>query len=452
MKATKRVIKIRSFYDRTGIESELTQMAEKGWLIDNISGLGWVYRKIEPKKLSFCITYYPRFSVLSSEITEEQKTFYEFCERSGWKLAAANHQMHIFYNEQVDAVPIETDPVLEVENIHDSAKKNLIRYKLVFIALSLVMILNSTLRILSNPIEFFSDVLYTTLTFEYIILLIFILHGMCRYYSWRSKAKKAALRGEFLETTGHGILQKILVLATIIAIILSLTLTSILSAFSIYTFILILTLLEILALFFIGWTVLKRLKRKNKSVSAIRRFLIMYTVLSIIGSLIISMIGTAAYDIATENNNWYTGYTFDGNKPPLVMEDFTNINPSAYTTTTSGSETLLLGYFKLQQESKSAIESIYKSPILEYTVTSVNAPFMYSMCKEHLLGARNYIRTQDTALWGAQEVYLSLAQDESYDNIYTYLLLYENHIVEISYNGVLTPEQISIITEKLGNM
>ena len=33
-------------------------------------------------------------------------------------------QMQVFYNEAEDPVPIETDSLIELENIHESAKKS----------------------------------------------------------------------------------------------------------------------------------------------------------------------------------------------------------------------------------------------------------------------------------------------------------------------------------------
>ena len=35
-------------------------------------------------------------------------------------------QMQVFYNENENPVPIETDPMLEVENIHRSVKKTVL--------------------------------------------------------------------------------------------------------------------------------------------------------------------------------------------------------------------------------------------------------------------------------------------------------------------------------------
>lgn len=458
MKEIKRKIKGYSFFDRTGIEAELTQMAEKGWLIEDISGLSWKYRRIESSKMSFCVTYYPTISEFSAEPTEEQKTFYDFCERSGWKLAAANTQMHIFYNEQENAVPIETDPVLEVENIHRSVKKKQLRDHFIWIIINIIWIMNLVLRMLANPIEFFASNLYLFLFCGYVPLLLFYIVETGRYYLWRSKAKKAALRGEFLETSSRRVFQNIITWLEVIILILCFVSAAIFSSsLNMFTVMILICLFEGFILFFIGYTVTKRLKRKKESAAVIRRFVIIYTVFSIIASTIIGiicMICISVFSTEKVNNNWYTGHMFDVNNLPLAMEDFTNINPAEYTETTSGGETFLLGYFTVEHEPDYETADAENMPRLEYTITSVKTSFMYDMCKNHLLGKHDYtFESQNEAtIWGAQEVYLSVSQNDSGEDIYTYLLFYKDYIVEISFNWEVTSEQIAIAAGKLGNV
>ena len=55
MKDRKRNLSTFSFYDYTGIEKRLEKMALKGWLIENLSGGFWRYKKITPAKLKFSV-------------------------------------------------------------------------------------------------------------------------------------------------------------------------------------------------------------------------------------------------------------------------------------------------------------------------------------------------------------------------------------------------------------
>ena len=106
-----------SYYDRTGMERHLEKRAAQGWLLERMSNLGWYYRRIEPRQIHFTVTYYLRASQFDPEPTEEQQEFHDFCLQSGWKLAATSGQMQVFYNEEDDPVPIDTEPALELERI-----------------------------------------------------------------------------------------------------------------------------------------------------------------------------------------------------------------------------------------------------------------------------------------------------------------------------------------------
>ena len=87
MKNTKKRLEVFSFYDHAGISKHLEKMAEKGWMIEQMSNFGWVYHRIEPKTVKFAVSYYPKASEFDPEPTDEQKTFHEFCAHTGWKLA-----------------------------------------------------------------------------------------------------------------------------------------------------------------------------------------------------------------------------------------------------------------------------------------------------------------------------------------------------------------------------
>lgn len=137
MKDKKRVLATVSFYDRSGLEKRLARMAENGWLLEGIGSLLWTYRRIEPKKLTFCVCWFPAASTFDPGPSEEQQTFYDFCEHTGWVLAGSYGQMQVFYNESPDPVPIETDPVMEVDAIHRAAKRTTLPSHLTLLALAL---------------------------------------------------------------------------------------------------------------------------------------------------------------------------------------------------------------------------------------------------------------------------------------------------------------------------
>ena len=64
MNTKKRRLEYYSFYNHTGIERHLTEMALKGWLLESISNFYWTYRRIEPK-MSYCFSWKPECELVS---------------------------------------------------------------------------------------------------------------------------------------------------------------------------------------------------------------------------------------------------------------------------------------------------------------------------------------------------------------------------------------------------
>lgn len=150
MRERKRRLELYSFYDHTGIERHLERMAEKGWMLEKVENNIWHYRRIRPEKLTFFVTYFPRASELDPEPGEEQKIFFDFCEHTGWKLAAVSAQQQIFYNESPDPVPIATDPQVELETVRRSARKSFLPGLWVLLACGLAVTLAGFLYCLAN--------------------------------------------------------------------------------------------------------------------------------------------------------------------------------------------------------------------------------------------------------------------------------------------------------------
>ena len=126
MKETKRQFNNFQIMEFEKIEKHLKKMAEKGWMLESIEGILWKYKKIEPKSLHFSVAFFPKAKAFEPGPSEEQQMMWEFCEKTGWILAAQNMQLQIFYNEAENPVPIETDATIQVENIHKTAKSNVL--------------------------------------------------------------------------------------------------------------------------------------------------------------------------------------------------------------------------------------------------------------------------------------------------------------------------------------
>ena len=113
-----------SFYDHTGMTCHWEKMARRGWLLDNVGGVLWRYRKIEPQRLRFAMTYFPEVTGFEPDTPAAQTDMEELCARAGWQLAANAGKFQVYYNEDPQAVELDTDPGIQLEVIHRAMKKN----------------------------------------------------------------------------------------------------------------------------------------------------------------------------------------------------------------------------------------------------------------------------------------------------------------------------------------
>ncbi|MBR4289495.1 MAG: DUF2812 domain-containing protein [Oscillospiraceae bacterium] len=223
MKPKKRRLEYYSFYNHTGIEKHLTEMAQKGWILEAISNLYWTYRKIEPKTIHFCVTYYPRGSDFDPKPSEDQQTFHDFCAHTGWQLACTWHQMQVFYNEKESSIPLETDPVMEVDTLHRACKKNFLPSFYSMLALGILMGGYTLARIFYDPIGLLTSSSQMLTGFAYICVLAISLVELVTYFSWYKKARRAAQDGLFVDTPSTAGFQKCIVVLLMIGMVWWLT-------------------------------------------------------------------------------------------------------------------------------------------------------------------------------------------------------------------------------------
>ena len=465
MRNTKRRLETFSFFDHTGIARHLTKMAEKGWLIEKMSNFGWVYRRIEPKKLTFSVCFYPKASEFDPEPTPEQKEFHDFCEYAGWTLAATSAQMQVFYSERENPIPIETDPMLEVRTIHAAAKRSYLPSWFVLLLMSLLggasfvsTLLGDFIGLLASAIRLFSGV-------GWFLLFIVCAVEVCGYLSWHKKAVKAAERGEFLETRSHPRLQM-----TIFAIVM------LGFAYYLVTTILLSTpLMRAVALLMVAYTTvlilvvngtkeqLKRWKAPrgvNRTVTLLVDFILAFALTGAITYGVLRASRSGFFDRGQETYE-YNGATFTvyHDELPLTVEDLLDVHYDGYIKEHRSEESLLLGQFVVRQHPRFDAEHYKEMPHLEYTITEVRLPFLYEFCKNSLLNERkdeiengqvvfaDHYEPVDPAPWQANEAYQLYWSSGYLDK---YLLCYESRIIELSLFGEPTPEQMAIVADKLG--
>ena len=204
MRQHKRIISQFTFHDRTGIQNFLENMALKGWMLEKITKWAWHFRRIEPRRVRFAVSYFAKTSSFEPFPPEELLRFREFCEHTGWKFCAEAAQMQIFFNEDEDPVPIETDALLEIESIHKSIKKQLLPSYILLAAVALLNTFTQVSNFLKHPISYLSSNLNLFVLFSVLCLFLMIAVELGSYFIWRRRALKAAERdGSFLPTRGN---------------------------------------------------------------------------------------------------------------------------------------------------------------------------------------------------------------------------------------------------------
>ena len=188
------------FFDRTGIQAFLEKQAEKGWMFEKFNTFSWKFRRAQPKKLHFAVTYFPKASQYDLEPPEEQLRLQEFCAHAGWQFIDANAQMQVFYHEAENPVPIETDPAMELEKIHNSAKKSYLPLFYIVLVCAVLQcavfgmnLHDSLVQTLANNGSLHGLVAWCCLG---LIALVRIID----YFRWYAKAKQAAVNGQFADT------------------------------------------------------------------------------------------------------------------------------------------------------------------------------------------------------------------------------------------------------------
>ena len=466
MKDTKRRFELFSFYDYTGIALHLSKMAEKGWLIDKISNFGWTYRRIDPKKLEFFVSYYPKASEFDPEPTEEQKAFHDFCEHTGWILAATAAQMQIFYNERSNPTPIETDPVLEIETIHAAAKKSYLPGYFIWLLISIMYATMFISGLLGNLIGLLSS---TSNLFSGVAMLMLFLQCVTElygYFVWRTKAKKAAARGEFIATPSHLYRQKIL-LGIVLTDFVYWLITVVLQGNPLMRTASLIMLLYMAVLIVLVNGIKSLLKRRkaprsvNRIVTVFSSFVLAFVMTIVITFSILRAARNGLFERDRETYK-YNGATFTVymDELPLTVEDLSDISYDGYIKERRSEESLLLGQFVMRQHPRFDAVNYTEMPDLEYTITEIKLPFLYEFCKNSLLNERKDDKTVDGQVdfydhyepvdptpWKAKEAYrLYWSYGHFIDR---YLLCYEKRIVDIMFYWEPTPEQMAITADKL---
>ena len=455
MSNKKRRMEYISFFNHTGLEEHFTKMARKGWLIESISNLYWTYQKIKPQDVHFCVTYYPRASDFDPGPSEEQQTFHDFCAHTGWQLACTWHQMQVFYNDKESPIPLETDAMMEVDTLHKACKKNFLPTYFLLLAVGLLMTAYNIWGLIATPITMLSNSSRLLTGLALLCTLVISVTELTTYFTWYHKAKKCASDGIFVDTPSTEKVQVGIMFVLAAGVVLWL-IDLFLADDPIFLWVAILMLTFTFGLIFIVNAIKQGLK-KVKAARGLNKFLTITAcfVLSfaITGGVAAITIGVNRAGLLNRDPSAYT-------QAPLTLSDLIDIEKDQYMTENSINQTALVGQQQIHQRKPFDAEGASTAPDLRYTITFVKVPFLYNWCKEQMyydqdetnsnewpVGNRMVYKEQDADPWGAKEVYRLYSEEGWWT--YTYLLCYEDRIVEIRFDWEPTAEQMEIVSQKM---
>lgn len=462
MLKTRRRMEFFAFYDDQGIARHLERMAGKGWLIERINNYFWTYRRIEPQRLRFAVTYFPEASDFNPGPTENQQTFQEYCESAGWRFAVQWCQMQIFYSENSDAVPLETEEPIRLQNIHRCMRKNFLPGNIAVMILMMILLL---LQMVSVPRDLLSLLAENTRLITVTLLLLAILSeaGMLLgYYFWRGRSLRAVANGGSCARSGrfqHWLGRPVWLLVILLAALY------LYSVGSYWPLVLIcaVVLAGISALTLAARAVLRGMgvaRETNIAVTAVMIFLLSLSFSVVLQGLSDWMRDAGlfqkqpAYIYTTQNGSSSWDWEVYDDPIPLKVEDLraTDYPHYSYEMTEQSSP-----FVSVLEASQTGFPDGLENERLLYTVVRLKQEVWFRPVLDSMLRAEERFRydgEQDTFLlveapqWGAEEVYQRHIDGQPQPEYY--ICYAPDSILQLDLSWEPTAQEIVVIREKLG--
>lgn len=462
MRQTKRVMTQFCFYDRTGIEKMLEKQAAKGWMLESIGQLGWNYRRTEPRQVHFAVTYYPNASMFDPRPSVGEELYQEFVEHSGWQFVASNAQLQIFCTEAENPVPIETDPMVELQNIHKAVKKSFLPGYYIMLAAATLNLFLMAWRLYDNFTGTLANNANLFTIFCWLALFGMELTEVISYYIWRRKALRAAeTDGSFVETTNrNNIIWSILV---VVSAALILTLTSITPKAGYVAVVMLVVMFAAVALvlLFTQWMKKTGFSREdNKAYTILATVFISLAITGVATWVVAGIFDRHQEELHVRDTYEINGITFAryGDDVPLTVAELTGEDTVNYSTYKTFNSSILIDQLVANQHPDFLSG---QGESLRYVVIEVKFAPLFDFClREYLTMAHDQQVTDifgntycrefqpiDPTTWGADRAWQLYDREEA---LTEYLLVYGNRIVNFDFSLEPTQEQKNIVKVRFG--
>ena len=375
--------------------------------------------------------------------------------------------MQIFFNEDENAVPIETDPMVEFTNIRRCMRKSFLTSYCFLLLLSLLQIGFQLWQVWTNPVDTLSNGFSLIAVWNWLPLDAVIVAELARYFRWQRRAKTAAEAGSPLPELRSIRWLGFLLLGWSGVILLWM----LLSAFRQSRGMLLLmagTLLYMSLMLLLSFAA----KDALRHLRAPRWVNIAVTFGVIIALTVGGMAGLLALIFHNSGSGWledhppvetyeYQGWTWAAYQDdiPLRIEDLVAVDYDHWSTEAQVDSSPLLTCGEYSQRPRMDAPD---QPDLEYEIVTVKAGFLYDLCKNDFISwvERNNdqlpqeywdeYRPVDTAPWNADKVYQRYYSGESVNQ---FLICWPDRIAEVKFDWdwTITEEMMAVTAEKLKN-
>lgn len=455
----KRVIHFR--FDRyKDTEIKLEKLAAKGLLLDECGPFLWTFKKSEPKKLKYTVTYFSEGSVFNPDITDNQQTYFDYAQATGWNFVTQWNQMQIFCSSVEKPIPFETDEKEKFDNIKRCMKKSFLLSMIVMIAVFIFNLIVQFNSFQLNPIDFLSDsnqLLSVSMIFT---VIIYEVYSLLTYFIWCKRSDRSI-------ANGGGCVENANIAYRIIDIIFMGFIFSSLGCllfhliFEIGWFGLFLSIMQMPILLIIFWSSIKYLKKKktaatiNKVISFTLLIISNFAYIAFMVLFIIKFGFNVGIDSDYRTVDWKLSETYHheyrlySHEIPLTCKDlYGDIDYDYYSYEKEIDSTVFLTKSNYRQDSLPAKD---EPPRIEYTILEPQFDFVYHLAKKNLLEIPDWrdnvsFEHIDNKTFSSTEAYQRYYEESPTGE---YILLFEDKIIVLDIEEPPTTKQISIIKEKL---
>lgn len=177
-------------YENEALKDQLEAMALKGWRLTRIGSLLLHFESCEPHPIRYCVEVMEKPSMFASNQTLPLRRYREFCKDAGWSYLGSNGLLHIFYTEDMEALPVETDDQERYEHICRAYSGS---YRMIAVMFALLSALNLFTCYQQGTI-------FSSNGMIVLILLLTIFYYGGDYFLWKRKARRSIEVSQALPT------------------------------------------------------------------------------------------------------------------------------------------------------------------------------------------------------------------------------------------------------------